>query len=180
MFERKNSGITLIILVITIIMMLILAAVTVTITLNSGMLFKSKESAFKTDLKKYITDFQEYIETQGEYLTENFNQEGIDAETLEELIEYIPSFKQTHEGKFVIYDGQISYTNLLEDPEKTWAEELGIFKIIPITAQGFFEVNVDRCFNKCISRSKWRKNSFRSKNTKRGKWNYNNFNRIYR
>lgn len=161
MYTRKENGITIISLVITIIVILILSSAAVTVSLNSNMLFKTKESAFKSELIKYKTDFQEYIETGGQYLTDDFEQESINAETLDEIIEYIPSFKDKYEGKFEIYAGQISYTNLLEEPEITWANELGIFQKIAITEEDFFEVNEYRNFNKSICRSKWRKNSSR-------------------
>lgn len=61
-FGSKKNGITLISLIITIIVMLILAGVSINaIVGDNGIIGKSMEAAFKTEMQQYLEDTNEYV-----------------------------------------------------------------------------------------------------------------------
>jgi Tfp pilus assembly protein PilE len=59
---KKTSGITLIALIITVIVMLILAGVSINaIVGDNGIVTKSMEASFKTEMSQYLEDTEIYV-----------------------------------------------------------------------------------------------------------------------
>ena len=121
----QKKGISLIVLIVTIIVIIILAAaVILTITKNNPV-DSAKEATFKEDVKAFQDDLaltvaKEYTDKQGQ------RDQKISTSDYDKITNYIPSFTEKYEDKFIIQDDQLVGTDSLSEKEKTWANDLNI------------------------------------------------------
>ncbi len=121
---NKRKGISLIVLVITILVMIILAGVVVVSLQKNNPIQKAKEAKFKSDVSSFASELEIGLSNKISEDT-TFKKEDADANTFNNIKEYINSFTKSYENKLVIVDGELVYSgrNL---QEKKWAEEIGI------------------------------------------------------
>ena len=124
---KKKKGISLIVLIITIIVVIILAVtVILTITKNNP-IESAKEARFKEDLRTFQDELSLYISKQ--YTNAGGHWDGnISAKRCDEIVDYIPSFTKKYEGKFIINNNNLEYTNNLDKKEKEYAQSLNVNK----------------------------------------------------
>ena len=123
---KKETGITLLVLVITIIVLLILAGITIsTITGDDGTIVNASKAKFRTEIK----DIEEKIEL--EEINHN-NGEDFQFGTLKDLIGREDAYNEIlymEDGKLVYIEDKVS------DKQAKWLEKMGISakqNIIPI------------------------------------------------
>ena len=130
---RNKKGISLIVLIITIIVVIILAAVVIITISKNNPIESAKEARFKEDVRTFQDELSLYISKQ--YANAGGHWEGnISAKKYDEIVEYIPSFTKKYEGKFVINNNILEYTNNLDDNEKEYAQSLNVkeqIKLLP-------------------------------------------------
>ena len=128
----KKSGISLIVLIITIIVVIILAAVVILTLSKNNPIESAKEARFKEDVRTFQDELALYISKQ--YANAGGHWDGsITAKTYDEIVEYIPSFTKKYEGKFVINNNNLEYTNKVDEKEKGYAQSLNLkkYSILP-------------------------------------------------
>ena len=133
---KNKKGISLIVLIITIIVVIILAAVVVLTLSKNNPIESAKEARFKEDVRTFQDELALYISKQ--YANAGGHWDGnISAKTCDEIKNYIPSFTKKYEGKFIINNNNLEYTNKLDDKEKEHAESLNIIKgrLLPLEYQ---------------------------------------------
>ena len=122
---KRSKGITLIVLIITIIVVIILAAVVILTLSKNNPIESSKEARFKEDVRTFQDELALYISKQ--YTNAGGHWDGnISATTHDEIKNYIPSFTKKYEGKFIINNNNLEYTNELDEKEKEYAQILNV------------------------------------------------------
>ena len=166
----KKSGISLIVLIITIIVVIILAAVVILTLSKNNPIESAKEARFKEDVRTFQDELALYISKQ--YANAGGHWDGnISAKTCDEIKNYIPSFTKKYEGKFIINNNNLEYTNKLDEKEKEYAQNLNVkekvLKLLPdefrqveyieSTGTQYIDTNVKPTINtkvKCVLSSK--------------------------
>ena len=146
--KKQNGGITLIALVITIIVLLILAGVTITtLTGDNGLLGKTSESKFITEIQHYNEELklsitEDYTNSMGNRQNKfnvrrnSYNEENsfIDA-----MKSKIPSFDNKYANKLEIKEDKLNYIGDNEQ-ERVWLAQVisvaGILKISYVLEDG--------------------------------------------
>ena len=130
---NNKNGISLIVLIVTIIVVIILAAVVILTLSKNNPIESAKEARFKEDIRTFQDELALYISKQ--YANAGGHWDGnISATSHDDIVQYIPSFTKKYEGKFVINNNNLEYTNKLEEKEKKYAQNLEMKerpKIIP-------------------------------------------------
>ena len=127
-----KKGISLIVLIITIIVVIILAAVVILTLSKNNPIESAKEARFKEDVRTFQDELALYISKQ--YTNAGGHWDGnISATTYGEIKNYIPSFTKKYEGKFIINNNNLEYTNKLDEKEKEYAQSLNFkkYSILP-------------------------------------------------
>ena len=128
-----KKGISLIVLIITIIVVIILAAVVILALSKNNPIESAKEARFKEDVRTFQDELALYISKQ--YANAGGHWDGnISAKTYNEIINYIPSFTKKYDGKFVINNNNLEYTNKLDEKEKEYTQSLNVkekIKLLP-------------------------------------------------
>ena len=120
-----KKGISLIVLIITIIVVIILAAVVILTLSKNNPIESAKEARFKEDVRTFQDELALYISKQ--YTNAGGHWDGnISAKTCDEIKNYIPSFTKKYEGKFIINNNNLEYTNELDEKEKEYAQNLNV------------------------------------------------------
>ena len=120
-----KKGISLIVLIITIIVVIILAAVVILTLSKNNPIESAKEARFKEDVRTFQDELALYISKQ--YANAGGQWDGnISAKTCDEIINYIPSFTKKYEGKFIINNNNLEYTNKVDEKWKEYAQSLNI------------------------------------------------------
>ena len=131
---KSKKGISLIVLIITIIVVIILAAVVILTLSKNNPIESAKEARFKEDVRTFQDELALYISKQ--YANAGGHWDGnISAKSYNEIVDYIPSFTKKYEGKFIINNNNLEYTNKLDDKEKEYSQNLNVrenvFKLLP-------------------------------------------------
>ena len=85
----------------------------------------AKEARFKEDLRTFQDELSLYISKQ--YTNAGGHWDGnISAKKYDDIVNYIPSFTKKYEGKFVINNNNLEYTNELDEKEKEYAQSLNV------------------------------------------------------
>ena len=120
----KKRGISLIVLIITIIVVIILAAVVILTLSKTNPIESAKEARFKEDVRTFQSELA--IAVSKEYANAGGHRdEKITTSDFEKIKEYIPSFSEKYNNKFLIEDDELKYTNVT-DQEKEWCDSLYI------------------------------------------------------
>ena len=124
---KIKKGISLIVLIITIIVVIILAAVVILTISKNNPIESAKEARFKEEVRTFQDELALAVSKQ--YTTAGGHRDTkITTSDFNEITEYIPSFTKKYEGKFIIRDDELIYTNKLDDKEKKYVESLHINK----------------------------------------------------
>ena len=120
-----KRGISLIVLIVTIIVIIILAAAVILTISKNNPVESAREATFKEDVRAFqdelaLTVAKEYTNKQGQRNTK------INATTLDEIKNYIPSFKKEYGGKFVIVNDELVGAVDLTKPQKEWCKDIGV------------------------------------------------------
>ena len=135
----KKKGISLIVLIITIIVVIILAAVVILTLSKNNPIESAKEARFKEDVRTFQDELALYISKQ--YANAGGHWDGsISATNYDDIVKYIPSFTKKYEGKFIINNNNLEYTNNLDEKEKEFAQNLNITKRESILPDEFQQV----------------------------------------
>ena len=145
---KQNKAITLIALVINIIVLLILAGVTiVTLTGDNGLLWKTSESKFITEIQQYneelkIAITEDYASSMGNRQNKfnvrrsSYNDEKSFTDAMKEKIQ---SFNNKYANKLEIKEDKLNYIGE-DQQERTWLSQVisvaGILKISYIFENG--------------------------------------------
>ena len=145
---KKEKGITLIALVITIIVLLILAGVTIqTLTGDNGLLGKTSESKFITEIQHYNEELklaitEDYTNSMGNRQNKfnvrrsSYNDENSFTNAMKSKI---PSFNNKYANKLEIKEDQLNYIGE-DEQERTWLAQVisvaGILKISYVYENG--------------------------------------------
>lgn len=121
----QKKGISLIVLIVTIIVIIILAAVVILNISKNNPVESAKEARFKEDVRSFQDDLslsisKDYTAKAGQ------RNDKFSATTFDKMKNYIPSFTKEYEGKLVIKDDELKYSEDLNENEKTWLNDLGI------------------------------------------------------
>lgn len=122
----SKRGISLVVLVITIIVLTILATVVIISLNNSGIIDKSAEAVFKSNVDNYKTELALYVADQV-IADPSFSISTFDAAdtTNPSIRTAIPSMTEADSEKFEVQDGELVYVG--DDAnELVWAADLGI------------------------------------------------------
>jgi len=129
--NKKNKGISLIVLVITIIVIIILAGSVILSLSNNNPIAQAKEAAFKTNVGEYNSELalvlaKEYI------LNPSFNPSTFDKGVWDgngngagTIKEYIKSITVADAKKFEIRDSKLLYVGS-DETEKNWLAQIGV------------------------------------------------------
>ena len=121
----QKKGISLIVLIVTIIVIIILAAVAILNISKNNPVNSAKEARFKEDVRSFQDDLS--LSISKDYTAKAGQRNGkFSATTFDEMKNYIPSFTKEYEGKLVIKDDELKYSEDLNENEKTWLNDLGI------------------------------------------------------
>ena len=122
----KKRGISLIVLIVTIIVIIILAAVVILTLSKNNPIESSKEAAFKEDIRTFQDELAMYIAK--DYTSKAGARDDKITETDSSKIkDYIPSFSKKYEGKFVIKNDELMYSEgKLTDDEQKWSNSLNV------------------------------------------------------
>ena len=131
---KNKRGISLIVLIITIIVVIILAAVVILTLSKNNPIESAKEARFKEDVRTFQDELALYISKQ--YANAGGHWDGnISATNCDDIVQYIPSFTKKYEGKFIINNNNLEYTNKLDENEKEYAQNLNVkekvLKLLP-------------------------------------------------
>ena len=123
---RKQKGISLIVLIITIIVVIILAAVVILTLSKNNPIENAREATFKEDIRIFQDELAMYIAK--DYTSKAGARDGKITETDSSKIkDYIPSFSKKYEGKFVIKNDELMYSEgKLTDDEQKWSNSLNV------------------------------------------------------
>ena len=123
-----KKGISLVALVITIIVLVILTATVILTTFNNGILGRSEEAVFKSDIQSFQEELTMYImnkKAQFEYSEVNVIYNNNEDEHYNNMKEYIKSFSKKYASKLQIVKDKIEYIGT-DDQEKQWVSGVGI------------------------------------------------------
>ena len=119
--KERRQGVSLIVLIVII----ILAAVVILTLSKNNSIESAKEARFKEDIRTFQDELALYISKQ--YANAGGHWDGnIRASKYDDIINYIPSFSKKYEGKLVIENNSLEYTDSLEDVEKEYVLSLNI------------------------------------------------------
>ena len=140
--KKENKGITLIALVITIIVLLILAGVTVTtLTGDNGLLGKTSESKFITEIQHYNEELklaitEDYTNSMGNRQNKfNIRRSSYNDENsfIEAMKTKIPSFNNKYANKLEIKEDKLNYIGE-DEQERNWLSQA-------ISVAGMLKIN---------------------------------------
>ena len=131
----KKRGISLIVLIVTIIVVIILAAVVILTLSKNNPIESAKEARFKEDVRTFQDELA--LAVSKEYTSKaGARDEKIIALKFDKIKEYIPSFNQNYDGKFVIKDDMLAYKEeKLNEKELNMVKTLGVGKNIKTSAE---------------------------------------------
>ena len=128
----KKRGISLIVLIVTIIVIIILAAVVILTISKNNPIESAKEATFKEDVRTFQDELAMYIakdytsksgQRDEKITTKNYEPAG----DPESVYTYIPSFSKKYEGKFVIKNDELMYSEgKLTKEEQAWSENINV------------------------------------------------------
>ena len=121
----KKKGISLIVLIIKIIVVIILAAAVILTISKNNPIESAKEARFKEDVRTFQDELSLYISRQYANAGGHWDR-SITAKSYDEIVNYIPSFTKKYEGKFIINNNNLEYTNKLDEKEKEYAQSLNV------------------------------------------------------
>lgn len=124
--KSKQKGISLIVLIVTIIVIIILAtSVILTLSKNSP-ISSANEARFKGDVRTFQDELAMYISK--DYTTKGgARDDKVTATSLVDMQKYIPSFSKKYEGKFVIKNDELRYSeDTVVDKELAWCKNLNV------------------------------------------------------
>ncbi|MBE5821526.1 MAG: hypothetical protein E7311_02930 [Clostridiales bacterium] len=127
MRNKRTSGISLVALIVTIIVLIILTATVIVTFMEGGIIEKTKEAVFKSDIRTY----QEILavknaERQIELATGNGEGTEFNATDLAEIQAIIPEFKEEYKDLIAISNGEIVLGIRNEETYSKWLADLGI------------------------------------------------------
>ena len=127
---KSKNGISLIVLIVTIIVIIILAAVVILTLTKNNPIESAKEARFKEDVRTFQDELAMYIakdytskagQRNDKITATNYNPAG----DPQSLYTYIPSFSKKYEGKFVIKNDELMYSEgKLTEEEQIWSDNL--------------------------------------------------------
>ena len=123
---KKQNGISLIVLIVTIIVVIILAAVVILTLSKNNPIESAKEASFKEDVRTFQDELAMYISK--DYTSKSGQRDEKITETDSSKIkDYIPSFSKKYEGKFVIKNDELMYSEgKLTQEEQAWSGSLNV------------------------------------------------------
>ena len=139
----QKKGISLIVLIVTIIVIIILAAVVILTVGNSNPVESAREAKFKADIQTFRDDLALSISkdytSQGGQRNNTFS-----GKTYDEIKNYIPSFTKEYEGKIIVKDDELMYSEDIENKvisqkEKEWLKEAEIKEYAKTAAEKVYE-----------------------------------------
>ena len=124
-----RRGISLVALIVTIIVLIILTSAVVFTAFDDGLLDKTKEARFKSDLKTFQEDLTMYIldeklKSNHSEINVEYTRDTKDAH-YENMKKYIDILTEEYGDKLQIVEDEIVFIGK-DEQEKKWAEELGI------------------------------------------------------
>ena len=133
---KNKKGISLIVLIVTIIVVIILAAVVILTLSKNNPIESAKEARFKEDVRTFQDELamfvaKDYTSKGGQRDNKiNANKYVVDSELADyekSVYKYIPSFSKKYEGKFIIINDELAYTeDNVTEKEKEWCDSLNI------------------------------------------------------
>ena len=121
-----KRGVSLIVLVITIIVLAILATVIIVSLNNTGVISRSNEAVFRSNVNSYKTELSLYIADQfiadPTYTSTSLN---ASSSTNPSITTIIPSMTTEDSAKFEVSSGELVYVGNDAD-ELGWAQDMGI------------------------------------------------------
>lgn len=142
---KKNSGISLIVLIITVIVVIILATVLILTLSKNNPIQSAKEATFKEDIRNFQTELKTYISK--DVLKDIYgSRETIDtgfSPEFEDVKKYISSFSPKYETKVGIEDDTlVYYKDKVTENEEKWLKDLDIKAYcegVAVASEEFFE-----------------------------------------
>ena len=137
---RKEKGITLVALIITIIVLLILASVSISLLINEGIIGKSAEAVFRTEIEQYNEELKLAItedslnnlgfrDSKFNVRRSSYNDENSFTNAMKAKI---PSFDKKYANKLEIKEDKLNYIGE-DEQERTWLAQVisvaGMLKI---------------------------------------------------
>ena len=132
----KKRGMSLIVLIVTITVIIILAAVVILTLSKNNPIESAKEASFKEDVRAFQDELamfvaKDYTSKGGQRDNKiNANKYVVDSELADyekSVYKYIPSFSKKYEGKFIIINDELAYTeDNVTEKEKEWCDSLNI------------------------------------------------------
>ena len=138
---ENKKGITLIALVITIIVLIILAGVIINLAVNKGLLGRTAETVFRTEIEKYneqlkMSIVEDEINNLGVRIEKfnirrnNYNDENT---FVEEMKTKIPDFDEKYSNKLEIKEDELTYIGE-DEKERLWlAKTINLAAILKIS-----------------------------------------------
>ena len=106
-------------------MIIILAAVVILTLSKNNPIESSKEADFKEDVRTFQDELAMYISK--DYTNKAGARDNKITETDSSKIkDYIPSFSKKYEGKFIINNNNLEFTNKLAEKEKEYSQNLNV------------------------------------------------------
>ena len=138
--NTKKKGITLVALIITIIILLILAMVSISLVINGGIISKSEETVFKTEIEQYNEELKIAIaEDTANNLgfrdkfnvrRNTYSSEGSFTNAMKTKI---PSFKEKYANKLEIKEDTLTYIGEDEQERQWLAQTISLAGILKIS-----------------------------------------------
>ncbi len=141
--EKNSKGITLVALVISIIILLILATVSVNLVINSGIITKSAEAVFRTEIEQYIEELElaiaeeslndlEIRDSKFNIRRSSYNDENSFTDAMKDII---PSFNKKYANKLEIQEDKLTYIGE-DEQERTWLPQtISVARMLKISYQ---------------------------------------------
>lgn len=129
--ETNSKGITLVALIITIIILLILATVSISLLINEGIIGKSAQAVFRTEIEQYNEELKLAItEDKMNNLGFRDNKFNVRRSTYDDentftnaMKSKIPSFNKKYANKLEIKEDQLNYIGE-DEQERTWLAQV--------------------------------------------------------
>ena len=128
---KQKKGISLIVLIVTIIVIIILAAVVILTLSKNNPVESARKARFMEDVRSFQDELA--LSVSKDYVTNKENRnDKFNAESFDDMKNYIPSFTKDYKDKFTIQEDELVYNkdNVTEN-EKKWLKELGIKILVP-------------------------------------------------
>lgn len=127
--NKKNRGVSLIVLIITILVVIILASIIILTFKTTNPIKRAQEAKFKSDVKGFKEELLAYIADR-EIADVEFDKSSINASNYATLKRYIADITEDYAKKLYIKNGNLLYVNKDSEDfveiELQWAREVGI------------------------------------------------------